>query len=232
MRKHLGTILIIVGLTIVIVPLIGRMVANRKQEELMNEYYLEEEQAAAVEIDAAYQQLDEIFETGGEDATETALSGEAPTVDPVTGEVVDNVEESTGTLKVRPKVLGVIRIPQISVAMPIAEGSTSEILNYYIGHMEGTAALGEIGNAVLAGHRGYSYGVYFYRLDELEIGDEIYIESKGETYTYTIYEKKFVQPDDLSVLRGSSKYKVLTLITCDPPIHSTRRLIVHAIVKN
>ncbi len=232
MKKHLGTVLIVVGLLIVIIPLVGRFVADRKQEELMNAYYLEASEEATAETDSAYQELDSIFENNGEEATETALAGNVPVVDPVTGEIVDNMEESIGSLKVRPKVLGVIRIPKINVAMPIAEGTTSEILNYYIGHMEGTATLGEIGNAALAGHRGFSYGVYFYRLDELEIGDEITVEAGGKSYIYTVYEKLFVAPDDLSVLRGSSKYRVLTLITCDPPIKSTRRLIVHAIIKN
>ncbi|MCT4597523.1 MAG: class D sortase [Vallitalea sp.] len=134
-------------------------------------------------------------------------------------------------IKQKPKAIAVIKIDKIDVNLPIASGIDIETLKYAIGYMPNSGEFGEIGNAVLAGHRSHTYGVFFNRLNELENGDKIVINTKDKEYVYTVYEKKIVEPNDLTVMRGSSKFKVITLITCDPVIGATHRLIVHGVIE-
>ncbi|MCT4544167.1 MAG: class D sortase [Vallitalea sp.] len=141
-----------------------------------------------------------------------------------------NLQKKT-EIKQKPKAVAVIKIDKIDVNLPIANGIDLETLKYSIGYMPGSGKFGEIGNAVLAGHRSHTYGVFFNRLNELENDDKIIITIKDKEYVYTVYEKKIVEPDDISVMKGSSKYKVITLITCDPVIGATHRLIIHGVIK-
>ncbi|GMQ62414.1 class D sortase [Vallitalea maricola] len=134
--------------------------------------------------------------------------------------------------KPKPKAIAIIKIDKIGVHLPIANGIDLETLKYAIGYMPESGEFGQIGNAVLAGHRSHTYGVFFNRLNELEQGDKINIVTKEKEFIYTVYDKKIVEPDDVSVMRGSSKSKVITLITCDPVIGATHRLIIHGMIDN
>lgn len=125
-------------------------------------------------------------------------------------------------------VLGVIKIDKIKVKYPIVEGAAAANLKVAIGHIPGTAVLGQTGNCALAGHRNYTFGRFFNRLDELEKGDIISISTKKEEFKYKVYEKLVVKPDDVSVIKGSKEDTVLTLITCTPIYVATHRLIIHA----
>ena len=72
-----------------------------------------------------------------------------------------------------------IEIPKISLKATIAEGTTKETLNQYVGHFEQTQK--EEGNIGLAAHnRGYEVN-YFQNLKLLQKGDEIkYIHNQFE----------------------------------------------------
>ena len=73
-----------------------------------------------------------------------------------------------------------IEIPKISLIANIADGTTKEILNQYVGHFEETQK--ENGNIGLAAHnRGYEVN-YFQDLKLLKKGDEI-------KYKYNEFEK-------------------------------------------
>lgn len=231
--KKIGTLIMVVGLLFILIPLVTRYRVNQQQQELMEGFYLEQE--ASEEATGAYSALDAVFEAqaesfaadGEEDDGGLVLAG-----DDFQGDEGRQSIAQSQTLGERPETLGVIRIDAINLKAPIAEGASLDVLRYAIGHMKGSTAIGDVGNAIIAGHRSHSFGVYFNRLDELTIGDEIDVDVNGGTITYEVYESKIVEPDDLSVLRNSSKYKVLTLITCDPVFNPTHRLVVHAIATN
>ena len=112
--------------------------------------------------------------------------------------------------------------------MPIVEGTTEANLSVGIGHIPGTAGLGKPGNSALAGHRNYTFGRFFSRLDELKKGDKVILVTKTDTYTYIVYDKLVVLPTNVSVLNYKEKDNIITLITCTPMNKSTHRLIVHA----
>ena len=236
MKKHFSTLLIIAGVLIIMIPLAGRFIAARRQADLM-ETFLEEtmgDQASEDEVGALTDALEWGALEGNQDELDIGLDGARASVDALEGVASegDTTLSEAGTIKSLPDAIGTIRIDKIDVYLPVAEGVDLATLKFALGHMPETADLGEVGNAVVAGHRSHSFGTYFNRLDEIVIGDEIEVQANGNTYTYEVYEVLVVEPDDLSVLRSSSDHQVLTLITCTPLYTSTHRLIVHAVVQD
>lgn len=102
-----------------------------------------------------------------------------------------------------------------------------DTLKYAVGHFKETAMPGEKGNFALAGHRNYTFGEYFNRLDELENGDEITMKTTKGSFTYKVYGKKVVLPEQVEVL-NPTKEATMTLITCTPVRVATHRLIINA----
>lgn len=145
------------------------------------------------------------------------------------------VEESTDdTIKTEPeiqvggKVTAIIQIDKINLKLPVLEGATKANMKHAAAHMNETAPIGEIGNAAIAAHRSRTAGRLFNRLNEVEIGDTISVKTSGQEYNYEVYDISIVEPTDISVLNGNNKDKILTLITCDPLVNPTHRLIIHA----
>ena len=124
-------------------------------------------------------------------------------------------------------ILYILRIPIIESESPVREGVSDGVLADSLGHEPGTAYIGEIGNCVIAGHRNYSFGKFFNRLNEVEIGDNIYVDTKDATYKYEVYDIIVVEPDDLSVLDNTDE-EIITLYTCTPVVIGTHRLVVKA----
>jgi LPXTG-site transpeptidase (sortase) family protein len=108
---------------------------------------------------------------------------------------------------------GMVRlvIPKIELTSFVVEGTNHKSLLLGPGHMTKTAEPGEIGNAVITGHR----DTFFRHIYELEKGDQIYVERGGKRFVYEVTNKKIVEPDDMSVVRPTSDAQV-TLITCYP----------------
>lgn len=104
-----------------------------------------------------------------------------------------------------------IEIPEISLIADIAEGTTKEILNKYVGHFENTSK--KEGNIGLAAHnRGYEVN-YFKDLKKLKKGDQI-------KYVYNEYEKiyevkkcRIIKDTEWEYLEDTEE-NMLTLITC------------------
>ena len=103
-----------------------------------------------------------------------------------------------------------------------------------LGHYDGTAMPGGVGNFALAGHRQTRGAVLDY-IDQLQVGDHIYVRTKDGYYTYTVYEHVIVQPDNIEVIEPvpskpgqEPTERIMTLTTCHPRYGDTERYIVHA----
>ena len=127
--------------------------------------------------------------------------------------------------------MGTIHIPRINLNMPIVQGIDDSALDLGAGHIVESDYPGQIGNCVLTGHRSYTYGKMFNRLNEIEIGDEVEIGFEGVSFIYEVYHKKIIAPDDLSVLNRNEKDRVLTLITCHPIRIANKRMVLHCILR-
>lgn len=125
--------------------------------------------------------------------------------------------------------LGILTIERLDMKLPVVEGVTEELLKTALGHVPETAAIGDIGNAVIAGHRSYTYGLFFNRLGEVEIGDIICVTSAdGEVFTFEVFEIIEIEPDDQIAFVQSADSSIITLYTCTPIYKATHRLLVRA----
>ena len=104
-----------------------------------------------------------------------------------------------------------LEIPSINLKAQIAEGTTKEVMDEYIGHFEETSK--DTGNIGLAAHnRGYNVN-YFQDLKKLKEGDEIIYKYNGKQIKYTVKTLKIIKDTDWTLLENSEKNKI-TLITC------------------
>jgi len=115
-------------------------------------------------------------------------------------------------------------IPKIGLTVAVAEGVENRTLRYAVGHFEGTALPGEIGNFSVAGHSNSAFGEFFHRLDEVEVGDVIIVECDGESYTYVVSERLVVEPEDTWVLDPTPDARI-TLVTCTGARLASRLII-------
>jgi LPXTG-site transpeptidase (sortase) family protein len=104
-----------------------------------------------------------------------------------------------------------IEIPRIGLSAVVVEGVDSGDLAIAVGHVPGTAAPGEGGNVVLAGHR----DTFFRQLREIRRGDAIRLATPKTSYRYSVELVEVVEPSYVQALQTSS-YPKLTLITCYP----------------
>lgn len=125
--------------------------------------------------------------------------------------------------------IGILSIDSIDLEMPVAEGVSADQLKISAGHVPQTAAIGSTGNAVIAGHRNYTYGDHFNRLGEIKVGDEIrYLSIDGEEMAFTVDEILEVLPGDQAAFEQPDDISRLTLYTCTPIRTATHRLLVRA----
>lgn len=131
--------------------------------------------------------------------------------------------------------IATIRIPSIDLEMPVAADSSAYSLRVAVGHYPDTPLPGEPGQTVIFGHRMYSYGRHFNRLDEVKVGDPIIIVRNGVTYTYEVTRNHLIVPAQLGdMMYRSFEDDRLMLVTCDPknapPGGAPHRLIVEAVL--
>jgi sortase A len=118
----------------------------------------------------------------------------------------------------------------------VVEGVERADLKKGPGHYPGTALPGQLGNVVISGHR-TTYGAPFNRLDELNPGDPIVIETRTAWFTYTVQRLFVVKPTAVGVTYPVPDHpgaipseRLLTLTTCNPKYSAKQRLIVRGLL--
>ena len=127
-------------------------------------------------------------------------------------------------------IMGYIDIPKISVNLPIYHGTSDDVLEKGIGHIESTSIPigGSTGHSVLIGHRGLPSAKLFTELDELQNGDCFFIHILNRTLEYKVYGIEVIEPDEIKNLQLIQNRDLITLVTCTPYGINTHRLLVHA----
>lgn len=128
-------------------------------------------------------------------------------------------------------VMGVIIIPKIDVNLPIYHGTSEQVLEKGVGHMEMTAfPIGGEGNhSVLTGHTALPTATLFTNLNKLALGDEFYIEVHGRTIAYQVDKITVVEPTDTKLLSPEIGKDYVTLVTCTPYAVNSHRLLVRGV---
>ena len=121
------------------------------------------------------------------------------------------IQEDTNEEEKETKENWYLEINKINLKAPISEGTTSEVMDDYIGHFEETSK--DLGNIGLAAHnRGYKNN-YFRDLKQLQENDEIYYTHNGKTRKYVVTKSTIIKDTDWTYLEETQE-KTITLITC------------------
>lgn len=130
-------------------------------------------------------------------------------------------------------MMGYLSIPKINVELAIYHGTSDEVLQTGVGHIEGTKLPigGESNHTVLAAHRGLPSARLFTDLDQLEEGDQFYIHIFDEMLAYEVDQiLPMVDKDDTEALQQALAIEdgqdYVTLFTCTPYGVNTHRLLV------
>lgn len=152
------------------------------------------------------------------------------------------VLDPTTSTKVGPEPR--IIIPKINVDAPVVydvpsleENVVQSKLKNGVVHypIPGASSMpGETGNTVILGHSSndvFDDGAYkfvFVQLDKLNKGDTFYLNYNGTRYTYSVTEKKVIDPTQVGELVIDNGKPLATLVTCTPPGTALKRLVVIA----
>ena len=133
-------------------------------------------------------------------------------------------------------VMGYISIPKINVKLSIYHGTSDDILQTGVGHLDGTKLPigGESTHCVLAAHRGLPSARLFTDVDQLEKGDRFYIHVLDEVLAYEVDQiYDMVDKDDMETLESAMSIvdgeDHVTLFTCTPYGVNTHRLLVRGV---
>lgn len=217
MRKF-SYLIILAGILIMLFPKANEWYNDWQQEKLLEEAVesysdIAQEELIEPDLKSSYAEVTQLL------AEESTLEEPTPTKE---------IGKAEPEIVVGGKVIALIEIKKINLKLPVLEGATKTNMKHAAAHMKETANLGEIGNAAIAAHRARTTGRLFNRLDEVATGDVITVKTSDQAYNYEVYDISIVEPTDISVLNGNNKDKILTLITCDPLVNPTHRLIIHA----
>ncbi|MBO1305891.1 class A sortase [Enterococcus sp. 669A] len=121
-------------------------------------------------------------------------------------------------------VIASIAIPSVNIRLPIFKGLTNEALFYGAGTLSPDQEMGT-GNYALASHLSDQPDLLFTPLENLSIGDKIYLTDLSNVYTYAAVSKEKVEPTRIEVLEEVADKELVTLITCGD-LYATSRLVV------
>jgi sortase A len=123
----------------------------------------------------------------------------------------------------------------------IAEGTGLDVLNSEelgVGHYPGTQAPGEVGNFAIASHRS-AYGGGMHEIDQLQLGDAIYVQTKDGWYTYRFRDLEYVTPETVDVLAPvphrpdlTPTDRIITLTSCNPLYSTDERVIAYGVLES
>lgn len=234
MRKKLSFILIVIGIGIILYPIATRLNAEKVQEKMLDEYKTEVQQIQEEKESETLEDVSSDQKVISSEVTDSISLDLLPLstkeLNPLSLE--NEQEEETPVTAYDPKVeaIGVLKIASIDFEQVIMPTASQKDLLISVGHVQGTSWLNDDGNIVIAGHRSKKYGRNFNRLEELKIGDTIYLESNGNSVNFEVTESFIVEPQEVWVLQSDRDKNMITLITCTPLENPTHRYIVRGVV--
>jgi len=140
---------------------------------------------------------------------------------------IPSLTRSNEVKKYVPNVFGYLEIPSINLKQYVVSGTDEMSLQFGPGHYLQTDLPGSGGNVGIAGHR-TTYGAPFSKLDLLEVGDTIFLNSGGNIYHYEIDEKLIVDANEGEYVLYNRGDDRITLTTCHPKYSARQRLVISA----
>lgn len=155
---------------------------------------------------------------------EMPINAPIPTFTPVYADPIPDNAFNSGITGI-----GILTIESIDLRLPVAEGIEYASLRIAPGRVPQTAQIGDIGNAVIAGHRNYAFGSMFNRVGEIQIGDIVQYQARnGELMEFEVFEIAVIEPDNQIAFIQPLNDSIITLYTCTPVRVASHRLIIRA----
>ena len=219
-----AVVALLLGAAVFAYPMVSNFVYQMNAVHVTNQYKETVDEATQKELDAA--KLAAITYNQKLLGSRTIITDPFdPNAQQVTDEEYESVLNPAGD-----GVMGTISIPKIHVELPIYHGTSDEVLEEGVGHLQETSVPigGESTHAVLSGHTGLPSGKIFDNLDQLEVGNYFIITVLGEDHAYRVTSTEVVLPDETDSLVIQPGKDLVTLVTCTPYGVNTHRLLVHA----
>ena len=209
------TIGFLVGVCVLLYPSFSNYWNTKTQSRAIVDYeavlqYLEPEDYSSI-FQAAYDYNDALYRT------------EFPLRD------YENVPGYYDALKLEgTSIIGYVKIDKIGVELPVYHGTSNEVLNRGVGHLEGSSLPvgGESTHSVMSAHRGLPSAKLFTDLDRVEIGDTFQIIILDQLLTYQVDQIKIITPTEYKDLLIEEGMDYCTLVTCTPYGVNSHRLLV------
>ncbi len=180
---------------------------------------------------------------GGADTDLTTLPAEGPDTVAATVPATIEATESTATppsstvppARLTPppqgEPLAKITIESIGLDKIVIEGVRTSDLEDGPGHFPETPLPGQYGNSAIAGHR-TTHGQPFNRIDEVQVGDDVVVETIVGRYTYVVTGQVIVSPNDYQLVIPTldPTTATLTLTSCHPKFSARQRIVVTAVL--
>lgn len=211
--------MIILGIAIILYPVISNHLSKINYQEIIDNYDFK----VAKQKNSYNEQL--VNEARKYNSSLTSLN----ITDVFQNQIGQSSSEYFSVLNVDNNgMMGYISIPKIDIKIPIYHGTSSDILQKGVGHLEGSSIPigGENTHAVLSAHRGLPSSRLFTDLDQLKVGDTFYIHILDEVLAYRVNQVLVVEPSDIDFLQIVKGKDYVTLVTCTPYAINTHRLLV------
>jgi len=165
------------------------------------------------------------------------ITGDKPRIRYAPGSTPDSAIVADAThLPITRLVISTLKLDTPVVPTPLVDhdgASTWEVPKFVVGHAQGTAYAGQVGNSLLIGHlTSLTLGNVFEHLNGIRPGALVQVFSADHEFDYRVSTVRSVSRTDLSVLEPGT-VPSLTLLTCTgvwlPTVGDySERLVVNA----
>src|SRR5690625_762277 len=219
-RKITITLIFVIGFSIFSYPIISHLVKTKEHYTIISQH---NEVLAQMDDDEKAQERDKA-EAYNESLTESAI----PIEDPFSQVAETEANSSYYNALNIGETIGHLQIPSINVNLPIYHGIGADVLQAGVGHMSNSSLPigGEGSHAALTAHRGLPSTKLFRDLDKIEKDDLFFVKTLGETLAYKVDDIQIILPSETQWLSMDDDKDYVTLITCEPYMINTHRLLV------
>src|SRR5690625_1631531 len=220
-RKLLIVLVFLIGLSIFSYPIVSNWMNTKEHYSVISNHNDLIKKMSAEEKEKEREKAKQY----NENLNETAI----PIEDPFAEDASDDstISGYYNVLDIG-ETMGNLEIPSIDVNLPIYHGVSEDVLQQGIGHMSNSSFPigGDGSHTALTGHRGLPSSKLFRNLDKVKEDDLFFIHMLDETLAYKVDDIQVVLPTETSWLTIEEDKDYVTLITCEPYMINTHRLLV------
>lgn len=219
-RKVTISLIFLIGFDIFSYPIVSHWIKTKEHYIIISQH----NEVLARMDDARKEAERKKAEKYNENISESSI----PIEDPFAEGAQDNGQKGYYNVLNIGETIGHLQIPKINVNLPIYHGISEEVLSQGVGHMSNSSFPigGKGSHTALTAHRGLPSTKLFRDLDQLQKDDLFFVKTLGDTLAYKVDDIQIVLPSETNWLSIEEDKDYVTLITCDPYMINTHRLLV------